>query len=84
MSVAKPTLEAAAGRFLLCPQFTGPTPYQVQRDGLRYQDLEPHFFTGWSPCAVVDRGVCTWGSHSFAIGPAGELTFHASNWDTSD
>jgi hypothetical protein len=81
----KPELAAAAGKFLHVHQHAGPTPYAVQEMGVRYDDVPAEQFDGTMPGAwILPTPSCAWGTHSFAVGADGTLTFASQCWDSSD
>jgi hypothetical protein len=86
--MTKPTLESAVGKFLHCDQHRGISPNEVDQEGFVYQDLDEGGFTplhaAWGATYTLSFfAECSWGHHSFLIGPKGVLTFASSCWDSS-
>jgi hypothetical protein len=85
---AKPRLADAAGKFLHAEQNAPLSPFAIQSDGIRYQDLSAEDFApgkGGRPLFRVspEKGAA-WGSGSYAVAADGTLTLACFSYDSSD
>jgi hypothetical protein len=87
----KPSLKEAAGKYLHAAQIAPLSPYAIQKEGVRYQDLEArHFsrgegFYALAPAFFVSpEKAAAWGWGSYAIAPDGSLSLACFSYDSSD
>lgn len=83
----KPALSQAAGSYLHAEQCAPLTPYGVQQNGTRYQDLPEAFFVsrlGKIPFRVLPKREAEWAHGSYLINPDGQLVLAHFNYDSSD
>jgi hypothetical protein len=82
---SKPSLSEASGRFLHARQDAPLTPYEVQKNGTKYQDLPAEAFEGRDPrLQVRPGGPALWGWGSYEVSPDGTLKLFHYHYDSSD
>jgi hypothetical protein len=84
--MSKPTLATVVGKFLHASQTAPLSPYAIQTQGIRYQDLPEAAFAP-EPLHPVFRVSSSrdaaWGWGSYQIGEDGSLTLVSFNYDSS-
>jgi len=79
----KPPLARASGLYLHASQNAPLSPFQIQEEGTKYQDLGPGFFASGA-FQVSPTCDAPWGAGSYAIASDGTLTLAHFNYDSSD